>query len=108
MHWLAIEGVQPNIPENPAPAPVFELNILDKDAGDGPTPWDEMTSSRVANNNPLLSATKVCVGLGQKVTQIRKRRISCIDVTFKWFLPFKLLLLLLLLPKLFPHTSKGN
>jgi len=59
VHWLAIEGVQPNIPENPAPAPVFELNILDKDAGDGPTPWDEMTSSRVANNNPLLSATKV-------------------------------------------------
>jgi len=56
-HWLAIEGVQPNIPENPAPETTFSIDVLqgakNSEAKKGS---DALKSCRVSNNNPLSSS----------------------------------------------------
>ncbi|XP_076804470.1 transcription initiation factor TFIID subunit 6-like [Clavelina lepadiformis] len=58
-HWLAIEGVQPSIPENPAPEKQFSIDILKKGESKEPkTGIKALKSCHVQNNNPLISAKK--------------------------------------------------
>jgi len=59
-HWLAIEGVQPSIPENPAPEHQFTIDVLKKPDSKDTTPGVKpLKSCHVTNNNPLASTTKV-------------------------------------------------
>lgn len=52
-HWLAIDGVQPNIPENPAPEQVTLLDVLNKTETKPLLGAQPMKSSVVPANNPL-------------------------------------------------------
>ena len=52
---MSIDGVQPNIPENPTPEQVFQLDILVNKK----TPQPNDRSSKVPSNNPLLNSTQV-------------------------------------------------
>jgi len=54
-HWMSIDGVQPNIPENPTPEQVFQLDILVNKK----TPQPNDRSSKVPSNNPLLNSTQL-------------------------------------------------
>nr|XP_039250317.1 transcription initiation factor TFIID subunit 6-like isoform X1 [Styela clava] len=56
-HWLAIDGVQPSIPENPAPEQTTLLDVLNKTESK-PLPGSApLKSSIVPANNPLKNAT---------------------------------------------------
>ncbi|XP_078486915.1 transcription initiation factor TFIID subunit 6 isoform X1 [Ciona intestinalis] len=58
-HWLAIEGVQPSVPENPVPETHFSIDVLKKpEVKNVRTGVDALKSCTVPNNNPLTSAKK--------------------------------------------------
>lgn len=63
-HWLAIEGVQPSIPENPAPEKQFTIDVLKKSESKEKTSVVKpLKTCHVSNNNPLKSAGKVGIFL---------------------------------------------
>lgn len=58
-HWLAIDGVQPSIPENPAPEQTTLLDVLNKTESKPVAPGSApLKSSLVPANNPLKNATQ--------------------------------------------------
>jgi len=58
-HWLAIEGVQPSIPENPAPESQFSIDVLRRgDKTDDGNSAEPLKRCQVTNNNPLAAISK--------------------------------------------------
>nr|CAB3266799.1 transcription initiation factor TFIID subunit 6 [Phallusia mammillata] len=77
-HWLAIEGVQPCIPENPTPESQFSIDVLRRnEKSESGKAIEPIKRCQVSNNNPLTATlsqgTKTGDGTHKSLVGLKSR-----------------------------------